>query len=119
MGSHMVTVNEPGNDVFRALADPTRRAILDMLRKGAQPVNEIARSFPVSRPAVSKHLRLLRQADLVAGSKEGRRQLYRLNPAPLAMVDHWLEDYRRFWQHSLARLKTFAETEARKKHPKR
>lgn len=108
-------VTEINNDIFRALADPTRRAILDMLRKGAQPVNEIARSFPVSRPAVSKHLRLLREADLVTGSKDGRRQLYRINPAPLAALDQWLEDYRRFWQHSLSRLKTFAETEARKR----
>jgi DNA-binding transcriptional ArsR family regulator len=96
---------------FSALADPTRRAVLDLLRKGSLPAGVIARAFPVSRPAISKHLRLLRRAHLVRERREGRRRLYQLNPAPLRAVDSWLEHYRSFWQMSLADLKTFVEAE--------
>ena len=105
----MVTYQETSNEVFRALADPTRRAILDLLCKGAQPVNDIARQFPVSRPAVSRHLRMLREADLVTGRKEGRQQVYELNAAPLTAVDDWIRQYREIWQQRLMRLKTFSE----------
>ncbi len=96
---------------FQVLADPTRRAVLDLLRKGIQPAGEIARVFPVSRPAISKHLRLLRRAHLVQERREGRRRLYQLNPGPLKAVDAWLEQYRVFWQTSLVNLKTFVEAE--------
>jgi DNA-binding transcriptional ArsR family regulator len=96
---------------FQVLADPTRRAVLDLLRKGIQPAGEIARIFPVSRPAISKHLRLLRRAHLVQERREGRHRLYRLNPEPLKAVDAWLEQYRVFWQTSLVSLKTFVEAE--------
>jgi DNA-binding transcriptional ArsR family regulator len=96
---------------FDALADPTRRAVLDLLRLGTQPAGQIARAFPVSRPAISKHLRLLRRAHLVQERREGRHRLYRLNPAPLRAVDLWLEQYRVFWQTSLVNLKTFVEAE--------
>ncbi len=96
---------------FQVLADPTRRAVLDLLRKGTQPAGEIARVFPVSRPAISKHLRLLRRAHLVQERREGRHRLYQLNPEPLKAVDAWLEQYRVFWQTSLANLKTFVEAE--------
>src|SRR5580698_6960008 len=96
---------------FQVLADPTRRAVLDLLRKGIQPAGEIARVFPVSRPAISKHLRLLRRAHLVRERREGRRRLYQLNPEPLRAVDAWLNDYRIFWQMNLHDLKTFVETE--------
>ena len=95
---------------FGALADPTRRAVLDMLRDRTLPAGEIARAFPVSRPAISKHLRLLRQARLVEERREGRHRYYRLNAAPLKAVDSWLEDYRIFWQSSLTNLKAFVET---------
>src|ERR1700733_15371808 len=95
---------------FGALADPTRRAVLDLLRRGSLPAGEIARTFPVSRPAISKHLRLLRRAHLVRERREGRRRLYRLNPEPLRAVDRWLEEYREFWQMNLADLKAFVET---------
>src|SRR2546423_15039610 len=94
---------------FQALADPTRRAVLDLLRRGSQPAGQIARAFPVSRPAISKHLRLLRRAHLVEEHREGRHRLYRLNPEPLKAVDHWLESYRAFWSTSLANLKAFVE----------
>jgi DNA-binding transcriptional ArsR family regulator len=96
---------------FQALADPTRRAVLDLLRRGALPAGQIAREFPVSRPAISKHLRLLRRARLVEEHREGRHRLYRLNAEPLRGVETWLEQYRVFWQASLTRLKTFVETE--------
>jgi DNA-binding transcriptional ArsR family regulator len=96
---------------FQALADPTRRAVLDLLRQGRQPAGHIARAFPVSRPAISKHLRLLRRAHLVEEHREGRHRLYQLNPEPLKVVDHWLESYRAFWSMSLANLKAFVEAE--------
>lgn len=94
---------------FNALADPTRRAVLDLLRRGSLPAGEIAQAFPISRPAISKHLRLLRRACLVEERREGRRRLYRLNPGPLKAVDSWLDPYRMFWQTSLTQLKAFVE----------
>lgn len=96
---------------FSALADPTRRAVLDLLRQGSQPAGRIAQAFPISRPAISKHLRLLRRAHLVQERREGRHRLYQLNPEPLKAVDSWLNHYRSFWQVNLASLKAFIETE--------
>ena len=96
---------------FHALADPTRRAVLDLLRGGAQPAGRIAVAFPISRPAISKHLRQLRKARLVVEHRRGRHRFYQLNPEPLKAVDSWLEHYRRFWQINLANLKTFVESE--------
>jgi len=96
---------------FHALADPTRRAVLDLLRRGAQPAGEIAERFPISRPAISKHLRQLRKARLVMEHRRGRHRFYQLNPEPLKAVDSWLQDYRRFWEINLANLKTFVEGE--------
>jgi DNA-binding transcriptional ArsR family regulator len=110
---------------FNALADPTRRAVLDMLRQGSQAAGQIARAFPISRPAISKHLSLLRRAHLVEERREGRHRVYQLNPAPLQAVDSWIEQYRVFWKTSLSSLKAFVESEyekeitakATKKHP--
>src|SRR5947209_10046432 len=96
---------------FHALADPTRRAVLDLLRQGSQPAGQIARAFPVSRPAISKHLRLLRRAHLVRERRQGRHRFYQLNPEPLRAVDSWLEQYRVFWRANLASLKAFVEVE--------
>ncbi|MFZ1052513.1 MAG: metalloregulator ArsR/SmtB family transcription factor [Candidatus Sulfotelmatobacter sp.] len=96
---------------FQALADPTRRAVLDLLRRGSQPAGEIARAFPVSRPAISKHLRLLRRAHLVQEHRQGRNRVYHLNPEPLRAVDSWLDQYRTFWKMSLTNLKRFVEAE--------
>lgn len=107
---------------FQALADPTRRAVLDLLRRGNQPAGQIAGAFPVSRPAISKHLRLLRRAHLVSERREGRHRVYQLNAEPLRAVDSWLNQYRMFWTTSLNNLKTFVEaehlreTEASRKH---
>jgi DNA-binding transcriptional ArsR family regulator len=96
---------------FQALADPTRRAVLDLLRRGSQPAGQIAVAFPVSRPAISKHLRLLRRAHLVREHREGRHRVYQLNPEPLRAVDSWLQHYRTFWAASLSNLKAFVEAE--------
>ena len=99
---------------FQALADPTRRAVLDLLRRGSQPAGQIAEAFPVSRPAFSKHLRLLRRAHLVREHREGRNRIYHLNPEPLRAVDSWIEQYRSFWSASLTNLKAFIESEYEK-----
>ena len=96
---------------FHALSDPTRRAVLDLLRGGSQPAGLIAEAFPVSRPAISKHLRLLRRAHLVREHREGRNRVYELNPEPLRAVDSWIEQYRVFWTASLNNLKAFVEAE--------
>ena len=108
------SVTYSAEETFNALADPTRRAVLDLLRQGSRPAGQIARAFPVSRPAISKHLRLLRRAHLVQERREGRHWLYQLNVEPLKAVDSWLEQYRMFWQTSLANLKTFVEAEYEK-----
>jgi len=105
------SVTYSSETTFQALADPTRRAVLDLLRRGSQPAGEIAHAFPVSRPAISKHLRLLRRAHLVREHREGRHRVYDLNPEPLRAVDSWLDQYRSFWKLSLANLKTFVEAE--------
>jgi DNA-binding transcriptional ArsR family regulator len=96
---------------FQALSDPTRRAVLDLLRRGSQPAGQIASAFPVSRPAISKHLRLLRRAHLVREHREGRHRVYQLNPEPLRAVDKWIEQYRIFWTSNLNNLKAFVEGE--------
>ena len=96
---------------FNALADPTRRAVLDLLRRGNRAAGEIARAFPVSRPAISKHLGVLRRAHLVEERRQGRHRMYQLNPDPLKSVDSWLEQYRSFWSGTLANLKSFVEQE--------
>jgi DNA-binding transcriptional ArsR family regulator len=88
-------------DVFYAIADPTRRRLLDLLSKGAQPVNDLARSFKVSLSAVSQQLRLLREADLVEVQRVGRERWYRLNAKPLERVADWVADYQRFWREKL------------------
>src|SRR5215471_14606358 len=102
------------SDVYHAIADPTRRAILDRLRDGGLAVNEIASRFDVSRPAISKHLRVLHQAHLVQEAREGRNRIYRLNPEPLRELDRWLEHYRRFWSLNLMSLKKHVESKGKK-----
>ena len=97
--------------VFSALSDPTRRAVLDLLRQGSQPAGQIAGVFPISRPAISKHLRLLRRAHLVQERREGRHRFYQLNPGPLRVVESWLNEYRMFWEMSLTSLKSLLEEE--------
>ena len=113
MRHRSVTYQDPRiqEATFQALADPTRRAVLDLLRRGSQPAGQIASAFPVSRPAISKHLRLLRRAHLVREHREGRNRIYHLNPEPLRAVDSWIEQYHVFWAASLNNLKNFVESE--------
>ncbi|MBV8106356.1 MAG: winged helix-turn-helix transcriptional regulator [Hyphomicrobiales bacterium] len=92
-------------DVFRAIADPTRRAILDRLRAGPANAGALAADFDQTRPAISKHVKVLRDARLVVETRSGRERYYKLNPVPLQAVVGWVEGYRSFWQSSLSRLK--------------
>jgi DNA-binding transcriptional ArsR family regulator len=98
-------------DVFRAIADPTRRGILDRLRAGPTAVNALATDSRQSRPAISKHLRVLREARLVTETKVGRERLYRLQPVPLQHVAGWIEGYRACWLTNLTQLKRYLEQE--------
>ena len=107
------------DSVFSALADPTRRAVLDLLRQGNLPAGQVARGFSVSRPAISKHLRLLRRAHLVTETRLSRQRVYSLNVAPLKTVDAWLNQYRIFWQSSLTSLKSVVESGQETKPPSR
>jgi DNA-binding transcriptional ArsR family regulator len=92
------------NVTFLALSDPTRRVILDRLRKGAATVNELAEPFGVSQQAISKHLAYLERASLVEKRKEGREQFCSLRAAPLEQAFDWMDDYRQFWDGALNRL---------------
>ena len=83
---------------FAALADPTRRAILARLAKGAASVRELAQPFAMSQPAISKHLKVLERAGLVSRGRDAQRRPRRLEPKPLAEASAWLEGYRRFWE---------------------
>lgn len=98
-----------GDPVFRAISDPTRREILEILRGGQQTVGGIAGHFRVSRPAISKHLRVLHRAGLVIMRKEGTASVCRIDAQPLRMVDDWLHDYEIFWRESLQGLKKYVE----------
>jgi DNA-binding transcriptional ArsR family regulator len=89
---------------FAALADPTRRAILARLARGEASVNELAEPFPISVQAVSKHLRVLERAGLIARGREAQWRPCRLEAAPLEEVAEWAEHYRRFWDASYERL---------------
>ena len=89
---------------LEVLAEPSRREILDALRGGEQPVHALVERLALSQPAVSKQLRLLRDAGLVAVRPDGQRRLYRLCVEPLIELDEWLEPYRRMWRDSLDRL---------------
>jgi DNA-binding transcriptional ArsR family regulator len=99
---------------YHAIADPNRRQMLDLLRRqGPLRAGEIVAHFPqISQPAVSKHLRVLRQAKLVRSTKSGREQWYHLDPVPLQLVASWLEEYEALWDQRLERLKQIAEQTA-------
>jgi DNA-binding transcriptional ArsR family regulator len=99
---------------FSALADPTRRAILARLTEGPATVKELSAPFTISGPAVSKHLRVLERAGLVARGREAQWRPRRLEAAPLKEVAEWAEDYRRFWDQSYERLDEYLEQLKRK-----
>jgi DNA-binding transcriptional ArsR family regulator len=112
------------SSTFAALADPTRRAILARLAAGQASVNELAAPFEMSLPAVSKHLKVLERAGLIARSREAQWRPCRLAPGPLKDAAEWLEHYRRFWEESFDRLEGYLrelQTEEKKhgrKHKK-
>ncbi|MCL2429066.1 MAG: metalloregulator ArsR/SmtB family transcription factor [Alphaproteobacteria bacterium] len=96
---------------FSALADPTRRAVFERLARGPRAVGELAKGLPVSRPAVSQHLAVLKEAGLVKDQADGTRRVYRIDPAGLGVIRAWLD---RFWEDSLASFKTELEAAMRK-----
>jgi len=100
------------NTVFRAIADPTRRQILDRLAAQEESVMALAKDFDMSLPAVSQHLKVLLEAKLVVGHRDGRQIFYRLNPTPLKDVSRWIGSYERFWRTRLHAL----EMHLRRKH---
>jgi DNA-binding transcriptional ArsR family regulator len=89
-----------------ALADPTRRTIVELLAEGELDAGQIAARFKISRPAVSRHLRVLREVGLVNVRAEAQRRIYSLEPGPLAELDEWLGRYRGFWENRLDALDT-------------
>ncbi len=100
---------QANSDVYHAIADPTRRAILDKLRRAPAAVNAILADLPQSRPAISRHLRVLREARIVVEQRVGRERIYRIQPEKLHQVAKWIEGYRSFWQSSLENLKDHLE----------
>ena len=91
-------------EVFQAIADPTRRALLDLLRQQERPVNSLVERFEISQPAISQHLRVLRHAGLVSERRVGRQRFYRLQGEALGQVADWLAHYEEFWKAKLAAL---------------
>lgn len=90
--------------IFAALADPTRRAILARLAEGDATVSELAEPFPISLPAISRHLKVLEQAGLITRSRSAQWRSSSLNPEPLREATAWMEHYRRFWDNNFERL---------------
>ena len=105
----MATATAELDETFAALADPTRRAILERLASGEATVTELARPFDISLPAVSKHLKVLERAGLIARGREAQRRPARLAAGPLREVADWLERYREFWEESYERLHAYLE----------
>jgi DNA-binding transcriptional ArsR family regulator len=103
--------------VFGVLAEPRRRQILDLVRDGERSVGELVEALSMSQPAVSKHLRVLREAGLVEARVDEQRRLYRLRPEPLRELDAWLAPYRWAWDASLDRLETRLGEMARSEEP--
>jgi DNA-binding transcriptional ArsR family regulator len=100
------------SDAFRAIAHPTRRAVLDLLRIHERPVRELAESFQMTQPALSQHLRVLRDAGLVDQRRSGRERLYRIKPQVLKPVADWIAEYERFWRGKLRALGDYLEKNA-------
>jgi DNA-binding transcriptional ArsR family regulator len=97
--------------VFEVLAEPTRRRILDLLNEREHAVGELVERLHVSQPGVSKHLRVLREADLVRVRRDAQRRWYGINPAPLAELDAWLQPYRKLWGGRLDALERHLDAE--------
>ena len=102
-------MNDRLSETFGALADPTRRAILARLASGEASVTEVAEPFAMSMPAISKHLKVLERAGLIARGREAQRRPCRLQAGPLQDVAGWVEHYRRFWEESFDRLEDYLQ----------
>ena len=100
--------------VFQALGEPNRLGILELLRDGERPVGDLVDHLGATQPAVSKHLRVLREAGLVGVRADGQRRLYRIRPEPLADLDEWLASYRALWSSHLDRLEEHLERRRRR-----
>ena len=98
---------DPLNTIFAALSDPTRRAILARLALGESSVKELAEPFSISAPSITKHLKVLERAGLIARSRDAQWRPCRLEAAPLQAVSEWVENYRRFWEQKFARLDNY------------
>ena len=96
--------SQSARDVFHAVADPTRRALLDLLAQGEEPVNSLAERFAMSRPAISQHLAILLRTRLVHARRVGRERRYRLQPQPLKEIYDWVALYERLWTNKLSTL---------------
>ncbi len=106
----MVTLSRKQHDaIFRAIADPTRRSVLALLRDGRRTVGEIASNFRTSRPAISRHLRILRTAGLIIARADGAARICELNAAPLRAVNDWLAVYEAHWTKKLRNSKSYFE----------
>ena len=109
---------DPLSLVFAALADPTRRALLARLASGDADVTELMRPFALSQPTISKHLKVLEHAGLVARGRDAQRRPRTLVAAPLKSVDTWLESYRRFWEMKFARLDDYLDKVQKEEKPR-
>ncbi|MFC3801824.1 ArsR/SmtB family transcription factor [Cohnella sp. GCM10012308] len=99
----------PQHDVYQAIADPSRRRLLRLLTQGEQPLSALSGQFEMSRTAVSKHLRVLREAGLVTERRAGRETRYAFRPEPLTELKDWLSYFEQFWDNKLAMLKHLVE----------
>lgn len=104
-----------GAVALRALGEPKRVEILDLLRDGERPVGQLVERLELSQPAVSKHLRVLKEAGLVEARVDAQRRLYRIRPEPLAELDAWLEPYRRLWERRLDKLEDHLDRRRKKR----
>jgi len=119
IGNHMVTISSDTDRqtsdqldlTFGALADPTRRSILEQLAIGPSTVGDLAAPFEMSRPAISKHLRVLEKAGLVARTRDGRVSRCRLDARPMVVAAEWVEHYRVFWEQQLDSLSKYFESQ--------
>ena len=98
-----------GDGVFHAIADPNRRRLIDLLAEGEKSVQELAQGFDITVAAVSQHLAVLLESRLVSRRPQGRQRLYRLDAAPLRIVDEWTSQHRRFWQSRLKQLHAYLD----------
>lgn len=111
------TAQRQQDEVFRALSDPTRRALLDLLREDDANVSDLVGAFDVSQSAISQHLKVLRDAGLVSERKAGRNRVYSLDPVPLTAAYDWLQHYTVFWEERLTRLGLHLRKKHAKKNP--